>query len=114
MGAAERLPEFRQPGKVYDELGRQVARNPWRGTPGLVFLLRLPGFAAQFRHEVPAAFVVRVLAEGEAVACRCGGLVAIAYGELVECSGGCGRWFLRTEESVRVAKWAAAAESAAA
>lgn len=105
MGAAERLPEYRQPGKVYDELGRQVPRNPWRGTPGLVFMLRLPGFAAQFETRVPAEYLL-----GPWVLCTCGELQVLA--ELAECAAGCGRWFLRTEASVRVARWGSEAAAA--
>lgn len=108
MGAAERLPTYRQPGKTYDELGRQVARNPWRGTPGLVLLLQLPGFAAQFETRVPEEYRL-----GPWVLCTCGELQVIRYAELAECPGGCGRWFLRTEESVRVAKWATVESEAA-
>lgn len=100
MDAAERLPEYRQPGKSYDGLGRQVPRNPCRGTPGFVFLLRLPGLAAQFETRVPVEYLL-----GPWVLCACGELQVIALHRFVECLGGCGRWFLRTQESVRVAKW---------
>jgi hypothetical protein len=94
-----------KPGRVYDRLDRAAPRNPFAGKAGTVLLLRLPGFAAQFRRVVPAEFVVRVLASGEAVACPCGEVVPLARAEVAECPGGCSRWFLHAEGSVRVARW---------
>lgn len=71
-------------------------RNPF----GAGRLLRIaPGLAAQFQRTVP---VSHVTAEG--VRC-CAGVVPVAVGEIAECPGGCGRFFLRTETSVRVARW---------
>ncbi len=92
------------PGRDVDLLGRQVPRNPFRGKAGLVLALRM-GMAAQFEKHVPERFVTYVLASGVAVACTCGEVVPIDVGEVVECPGGCGRFFLRTETSVRVARW---------
>lgn len=106
-GAVERLerrgPElepYRQPGKDYDLLGRQVPRNPFAGTAGLALALRL-GMARQFRKLVPEP-EHRL---GPWVLCRCEELFTIDRREVRECPGGCGRWYLRTEESVRWALW---------
>lgn len=104
------LEPYRLPGKEYDHLGRQVPRNPHRGKAGVVWLLQL-GMAAQFRAEVPASHVAHVLASGPAVVCRCGSVVELEVGEVAECPGGCDRWFLRTETSVRVARWAPAPDT---
>lgn len=93
------LPEYRLPGKVYDHLGRQVPRNPFRGAAGVVLALRI-GMAAQFEKRVPEDYLL-----GPWVLCVCGALQAIDAGEVVECAGACGRWFLSTGESVRVARW---------
>lgn len=101
------LPEFMQPGKEYDGLGRQVPRNPWRGTPGLMLLLRLPGFAEQFKRRVPDTHRL-----GPWILCTCGELQALRVRELAECGGHCGRWFLRCESSVRVARWAPKSDAA--
>jgi hypothetical protein len=103
---SETLPEYRLPGKVYDLLGRQIPRNPFRDTAGVVLLLRLPGFAQQFAKAVPDEYRL-----GPVVLCVCGELTALDVGEVAECTGGCDRWFLRTETSVRVARWAPAPET---
>lgn len=93
------LPTFRLPGKDYDGLGRQVPRNPFRGQAGTVLLLRM-GLAEQFRKVVPGEYLL-----GPWVLCACGELQALEVGEVAECAGGCGRWFLRSEDSMRVARW---------
>ncbi len=103
------LPPVVPPGRDLDLLGRQVPRNPFRGKAGLVLALRM-GMAAQFEKRVPERFVTYVLASGVAVACACGEVVPIDVGEVVECPGGCERWFLATESSVRVARWPRAEE----
>lgn len=97
---AEGLPPYVQPGRDVDALGRQQPRNPFRGKQGVVWFLRLPGAAEQFRVVVPGEYRL-----GPWVLCVCGELQALEVGEIVECAGGCGRWFLRTEESVRAARW---------
>lgn len=97
--ATQQLPEYRLPGKVYDHLGRQVARNPFRGKAGVVLLLGM-GLAAQFERVVPDEYRL-----GPWVLCVCGELQALDVGEVAECVGACGRWFLRAESSVRVARW---------
>lgn len=105
--AAERLaapgPElepFRLPGREYDHLGRAVPRNPFAGKQGVVLFLQWPGAAEQFAREVPTDYRL-----GPWVLCMCGELVALEVGEIAECAGECGRFFLRTEASVRVARW---------
>lgn len=99
------LPVWRRADREYDGLGRQAPRNIFRGRVGVSTLLRM-GMGAQFRAHVPAP----AWREG-GVSCRCGEDVAIEVGEVAECPGGCGRWFLMTETSVRVARWARETES---
>jgi hypothetical protein len=104
--AAERLnggpalPPYVQPGREVDGLGRAVPRNPFVGKAGTVLFLRLPGAAAQFEKRVPGEYVM-----GYAVACVCGEVAALDVGDIAECAGGCGRWFMRTENTMRVARW---------
>lgn len=105
--SSETLPVYRQPGKTYDALGRAVPRNPFAGTPGLVLALRM-GLASQFETRVPEP-EYRL---GPWVLCTCGELQALEYAQLVKCAGHCGRWFLRLESSVRVARWAPESEAA--
>lgn len=106
-GAVERLeargadlPPYVLAGREVDALGRQTPRNPLRGSAGVLFLLRLPGFAQQFAREVPEEYRL-----GSWILCVCGELFTVDVGEVAECAGGCGRWFLRAESSVRVARW---------
>lgn len=89
-------------------MGRQVARNPFRGGAGLVLLLTRFGLARQFAVEVPETHRM-----GPWVACTCGALVSLDRGELAECEHRCGRWFLRTESTIRVARWPVDDEAAA-
>lgn len=93
------LEPFRLPGREYDDLGRQVPRNPFAGKAGVVLALRM-GMAAQFEKRVPEDYVL-----GPWVLCACGELQALEVGEVAECAGRCDRWFLSTGESVRVATW---------
>ena len=88
-----------------DGVGRQLFRNPFAGKAGLVLLLRW-GLAGQFERVVPEDYVM-----GPCVACTCGEFLALDVGEIAECAGGCSRWFLRTEASVRVARWPVDLES---
>lgn len=112
-GAVERLEardrpleQFRRPDRSYDALGRQEPRQPFAGKGAVALLLRM-GMAAEFVTVVPDRFVVRVLAVGEAIACTCGALAPVEVGVVTECPGAeCDRFFLRTESSVRVARWA--------
>lgn len=96
---AREIEPFRRPDRPHDALGRQLARNPFRGKTGVGLLLRM-GAAAQFAASVPSP----CWTEG-GVLCRCGETVPIDVGEISECAGGCGRWFLRTETMMRVARW---------
>lgn len=96
------LEPYRNPERPHDALGRQEPRNPFAGKQGVVLFLRLPGAAQQFVREVPDEYRL-----GPWVLCVCGELQALEVGELAECAGACSRWFLRTETSVRVAKWPA-------
>lgn len=93
------LPPYVIPGRDVDGLGRQVPRNPFRAKAGMALLLGW-GLARQFEKRVPEEYVM-----GYAVACVCGEIAALDVGEIAACVGGCGRWFLRTEESMRVARW---------
>lgn len=93
------LPPYVTPGRDVDGLGRVIPRNPFRSKAGVVLLLRM-GLAAQFEKRVPESHVM-----GYAVACVCGEVAALDVGEVCECAGGCGRWFLRTETGMRVARW---------
>lgn len=77
-----------------------MPRNPFRGRAGTLLFLRLPGAAQQFRTVVPADYRL-----GPWLLCVCGELQVLEVSEIVECAGECGRWFLRTEGSVRVARW---------
>lgn len=99
------LEPFRRSDRVYDGLGRQIPRNVFRGSLGVGTLLRL-GMAAQFAAVVPSPCLTE-----DGVLCRCGHDVVVSVGEVAECGGGCGRWFLRTETSVRVARWPRAEEA---
>lgn len=70
----------------------------------MALLLRM-GMGAQFERVVPDSHL-RVLPTRElAVACPCGEFVVLEVAEVVECPGLCERWLLRTETSVRVARW---------
>lgn len=89
-----------QPGREVDGLGRVVPRNPFRGKAGTALFLRLPGAAQQFEKRVPDEYVL-----GGWVLCTCGELTVLDAGDIAECAGGCGRWFLRTEVGMRVARW---------
>lgn len=87
-----------------------VPRRLLGGARGTTCLLRaLPGFSELWEKEVPPEYLWR--AEGRsggvcrAVSCVCGAMTALEGG-LVECSGGCGRWFLPLESSVRVKRFA--------
>jgi hypothetical protein len=97
---AREIEPFRRPDRPHDALGRQIARNPFAGTLGVATLLRM-GMAAQFEKQVPAEYRL-----GPWVLCTCGELVLLPeVGAIAECPGACERWFLRTETSVRVARW---------
>ena len=70
-------------------------------------LARNPFFCQQFKERVPPSYVT---AEGARVRCWCGQRYELQVGELVECDtgphkDGLLRTFLRTSESIRVAKW---------
>lgn len=98
------LPPFRRPDRTYDQLGRQEPRNPFSGTLGVATLLRL-GLAREFATVVPAEYRL-----GPWVLCTCGELSALEVGAVAECPGRCGRFFLRAESSVRVARWSKEAD----
>jgi hypothetical protein len=98
---AHPLPAFRRPDRTYDALGRQTPRNPFSGTLGVATLLRM-GLAREFATVVPAEYRL-----GPWVLCTCGELSVLERpGVIAECPGLCGRFFLRAETSVRVARWA--------
>lgn len=99
--ARKDIAPYRNPERTYDGCGRQVPRNPFRSKAGVVLLLRMPGFAAQWRKVVPCPEHTL----GPWVLCRCEELFAIDVGEVAECPRGCGRWYLRTEESLRWVEW---------
>jgi hypothetical protein len=67
-------------------------------------LIRIPGFAHEFRRRVPPENV-----NGGVVTCSCGAELSMAVGELEECGpheDGRVRCFLRTrEDAYRVAVW---------
>jgi len=100
LGPGPVLPPYVVPGRDVDGIGRQVPRNPFAGKAGVALLLRM-GLASQFERRVPDEYVM-----GYAVRC-CGenNVMALDVGEIAECVGGCGRYFLRTEQSIRVARW---------
>jgi hypothetical protein len=80
--------------------------KPFRGASGVLRAMRLvPGLAAQFAASVPETHVEQL--ERDVLGVRCHELVLlVAVGALEPCPGaGCGRWFLRTERGVRVARW---------
>lgn len=94
----ERLPRPRP-------LNLDPPTKPWlRGLLALV-----PGAAEQFTKQVPATHVVETkLEDGQVevhVTCCSGPVLLSQVGELVDCPTPCGRWFLRTEIDVRVAKY---------
>jgi hypothetical protein len=75
------------------------------------WLLLIPGAAREFEKRVPADHLEDEENDpGGAVRCVCEARTVLKRGELAECAGGCGRWFLRTDGSVRVAKWEAPCE----
>lgn len=94
------LPAYLNPEREHDALGRAIPRNPFRSKAGVLLLLRLPGFAAQFEKRVPEDYTM-----GCWVRCVCGEIQAVDAGEVVECAGRCERWFFNTGESIRVARW---------
>ncbi len=102
MSGGPVLEPYVAPGRPVDRLGRAIPRNPFTG--GL--LLRLPGLAAEFKRVAPDEYRL-----GPWVLCVCGDLFVVELGEVAECPGACGRWFLRTEASVRVARWPVEVES---
>lgn len=71
----------------------------------------LPGLAEQFQVVVPDshAHAVSELASrvsGHLVECVCGAETGLLpAGSIVECPGACGRWFVDTGVTVRVAKF---------
>ena len=65
-------------------------------------MLRIPGAAAEWRHSVPETHLKD---DGATVICRCGAETTLEVGDVEECAGHCGRFFLRAESSMRVAKW---------
>lgn len=77
-------------------------RNPWRGVPGLALAIRIcgPELAAAFKRvpdEYVAAMSIRdTRREIRLVVCPCGAQTRVGEA-IVECSGGCGRWFAADE-----------------
>lgn len=84
----DRLELPRRPGGNYDRLGRKQFVPV---TVGLI-LESVPGAAARVR-QVPKSHVVEDTEEEAMLACPCSAQPVAPYGELVECSGECGRWY---------------------
>jgi hypothetical protein len=84
------------------EMPRRFDVRMLLGIPGLG-----PAFAGEFHKVVPDRFLTRD-GDGYLVACTCGTeAVQTAYRHVSECPGECGRYFLQTESTVRVARWEA-------
>lgn len=103
-------------GRPVDGLGRQVPRNPFAERSGrLRLLLGLPGFAGLWVKAVPKAHVHEVCVvagreEAVVVVCPCGGRPVVLLHDVVECPGGCFRFFVSLVGGVRVRVLAPAAE----
>jgi len=83
--------------RAWEPLRRQ---RPPRQIDVPLLLAAVPGMAAQFDTEVPASAI-----DGHAVTCTCGARTDLNGVPLAECTGACGRHFLRAGTRVWRARY---------
>lgn len=74
----------------------RIGRGGRRDEPRRVNVIgAIPGLLEQFAKQVPDSYV-----DGDWLTCVCGGRTELVRSRIVDCTGGCGRYFLRGNESV--------------
>jgi hypothetical protein len=96
---------------------RHPPRRLFGGERGTVLLLRsIPGFADLWERHVPDSHIReardRASRAWQIVRCMCGEHSAMQAGNLAECPGDCGRWFLHAGRSIRVKRFETEPEQA--
>jgi hypothetical protein len=82
-----------------DRLGRRQPRR----TNALMWFKAIPGFAVQFKRIVPESYFTAKPKGRCEVRCPCGTTQEFDMGDIHECEGNCGRFYLWSSRTLRVA-----------